>query len=58
MGNSYRGWWSDFGLVENCGSETAVKARRRSVTLCCQAKAVEVEEERLNCPSPRNYPEP
>ena len=48
MGNSYRGGWSDFGLVENCVSEIAVKARHRSVTLYCQAKAVEVEEERLH----------
>ena len=47
MGNSYLGGLSDFGLVENCGSETAVEARRRSATLYCQAKAVEVEEERL-----------
>ena len=35
-------------MVENCGSKTAVKARRRSVTLYHQAKAVEVEEERLH----------
>ena len=30
------------------GSETTVKARHQSVTLYCQAKPVEVEEERLH----------